>query len=290
MHHPPVPPATPAWRKRENLVPGSALLVLAAIAWGYTLQVGSMNEPMSGAAGIHGDMEMTADTSTLSRQTTTDTHLGEAAEGTSTRVGAADVLLFLSGWAIMMVAMMLPAALPLILLYNMTAHRRLGRPQAIAGMAALLAGYVGIWTMAGVPVFGYSQLARAGGPAMTALPGLLLLAGGLYQFTALKRRCHMRCSSPLFFLTRHWRPGVSGAGRLGVLHGVDCLGCCLGLMMALVALGMMNVAWMLTAAVIIFVEKTLPGGHRVARALGIALIVGGVLVLGGAVVSSRMAM
>ncbi|MGH7558541.1 MAG: DUF2182 domain-containing protein [Gemmatimonadota bacterium] len=251
MHHPPVPPATPAWRKRENLVPGLVLLLLSALAWGYTLQAGSMNEmPMPGSARMYG-MEMTA-----------------------------AIIVFLSGWAIMMVAMMLPAALPLIFLYRMTAHRRVGRQQAIAGMTALLAGYVGIWTTAGVPVFGYNQLARSGGHAMTALPGLLLIAGGLYQFTALKRRCHTRCSSPLFFLTRHWRPGVSGAGRLGVLHGVDCLGCCLGLMLALVALGMMNVAWMFTAAVIIFVEKSLPGGHRVARPLGIVLIVGGVFLLG----------
>jgi predicted metal-binding membrane protein len=76
-----------------------------------------------------------------------------------------------------------------------------------------------------------------------------------------------------------WRPGLSGALRLGVLHGVDCLGCCLGLMVALVGLGMMNLAWMLSAAVIIFIEKTLPWGHRVARPLGVLLVMGGLVLL-----------
>jgi predicted metal-binding membrane protein len=77
-----------------------------------------------------------------------------------------------------------------------------------------------------------------------------------------------------------WRPGATGALRLGVLHGVDCLGCCAGLMVGLVALGMMNLVWMLTAAAIIFVEKTLPDSHRIARPLGILMIVGGVALLG----------
>ncbi len=77
---------------------------------------------------------------------------------------------------------------------------------------------------------------------------------------------------------------------MGILHGVDCLGCCAGLMVALVALGMMNIAWMLTAAVIIFAEKTLPGGHRIARPLGVVLVVGGLVVLGVSLFSRQMAM
>jgi predicted metal-binding membrane protein len=80
---------------------------------------------------------------------------------------------------------------------------------------------------------------------------------------------------------QHWRPGATGGAlRLGVLHGIDCLGCCAGLMVGLVALGMMNLAWMLTAAVVIFVEKTVPGSHRIARPLGVIMVVGGVVLLG----------
>jgi predicted metal-binding membrane protein len=109
---------------------------------------------------------------------------------------------------------------------------------------------------------------------------VLLIAGGAYQFTAIKRGCHIRCSSPLWFLMQNWRPGASGALRLGALHGADCLGCCAGLMVGLVALGMMNLAWMLTAALIIFAEKTLPGSHRIAHPLGVLMIAGGTVLLG----------
>lgn len=143
--------------------------------------------------------------------------------------------------------------------------------------------------MAGLPVYAYSVFSDATGPIMVVVPGLLLIAGGMYQFTMLKQGCHTRCSNPLFFLMQKWKSGILGAIRLGILHGVDCLGCCVGLMLALVALGMMNVAWMLTAAVIIFVEKTVPGGHRIARPLGIMLVIGGVVVLGMSLFSRPMA-
>ncbi len=181
----------------------------------------------------------------------------------------------------MMVAMMVLATLPLILLYRTIARTRLSPSRARIGTAILLAGYVAVWAMAGLPVYAYNSLSGAAGSlAAVVLPGLLLIVGGAYQFTPLKRICHARCSSPLFFLMQNWRPGAAGALRLGMLHGVDCLGCCAGLMVGLVALGMMNLAWMLTAAVVIFVEKTVPGSHRVARPLGILMIVGGVVPLG----------
>ncbi|WP_273887885.1 DUF2182 domain-containing protein [Rubrobacter naiadicus] len=225
------------WRRRENLLPGAFLAALAAAGWAYTIH-------QARGAGM-----------------------GEA-------TGPA---LFLAGWATMMVAMMLPATLPLFLLY-----RTLSRHRSGAGVAALLAGYLLVWIAAGLPVYAYSLLMEGMSPLLAVLPGLLLVAGGIYQFTALKRTCHVRCGSPLFFLMQRWRAGPSGALRLGVLHGVDCLGCCAGLMAGLVALGMMNPAWMLTAAVIVFAEKTLPGGHRLVRPLGVLMIAGGAVILGTA--------
>lgn len=290
MPHTHVAPATPMLWKRENLVTGIVLLMVTALAWGYTLHAGSMHGmPMHSTAGMGEGMEMAGDMHAGMRMPA-DAVPADATEATPILVQPANLVLFLFGWAIMMVAMMLPAALPLILLYRAITRKRLPPGQVTAGMGALLVGYVAVWTVAGLPVYVYNQLAAAGGPAMAVLPGLLLITGGLYQFTALKQGCHTRCSSPLFFLTQQWQSGVPGAARLGVLHGIDCLGCCVGLMLALVALGMMNVAWMLTAAVIIFVEKTLPGGHRVARPLGIGLVVGGVVVLGMSLLSGRMVM
>lgn len=94
-------------------------------------------------------------------------------------------------------------------------------------------------------------------------------ASGVYRFTALKSGCYVRCSSPLLFLMRNWRPGVSGSLRIGALHGADCLCCRAGLTPGLVALGMMNLVWMLTAALVIFAERTISGNHRIAKPLGV---------------------
>jgi predicted metal-binding membrane protein len=146
-------------------------------------------------------------------------------------------------------------------------------------MVTLLVGYIAVWATAGLPVYAYALFAEGAGSLATVLPALLLVVGGTYQFTPLKRICHARCSSPLFFLMQNWRPGASGALRLGMRHGVDCLGCCAGLMVGLVALGMMNLAWMLTAAVIIFAEKTIPNSHRIALPLGVVMVAGGVVLL-----------
>jgi predicted metal-binding membrane protein len=237
------------WRKRENLLPGLALIALAAAGWAYVAyQAASMGSMRSAVGGI--------------------------AMG-----GIEGIALFLFSWAIMMVAMMVPATLPLILLYRHLARKRLSSAHARIGTVILLVGYGAVWAIAGLPVYAYNVLSSAAGSLAAVLPALLLIVGGVYQFTPLKRICHARCSSPLFFLMQNWRPGAAGALRLGVIHGVDCLGCCAGLMVGLVALGMMNLTWMLTAAVIIFAEKTIPGSHRVAWPLGVLMAAGGVVLL-----------
>ena len=235
------------WLRRENVLPGLTLIALTAAGWTYVAYQAASMETM-GSGMVMG--------------------------------GIGGTVLFLSAWAMMMVAMMVPATLPLTLLYRTVASDRSNLVRARVGMVALLVGYIALWTAAGLPVYAYSLFAEGVGPLATVLPALLLVVGGIYQFTPLKRICHARCSNPLFFLMNNWRPGASGALRLGMLHGVDCLGCCAGLMVGLVALGMMNLAWMLTAALIIFAEKTMPGSHLVARPLGIVMVVGGIALLG----------
>ena len=237
------------WRRRENLLPGIALLVLAAAGWVYIAYLASTMGGMEAMSGAR----------------------------ISTMGG---LIPFIVGWTAMMVAMMIPATLPLILLYRVVARQRLSPVQARLGMAALFVGYIAVWAVAGLPVYIYALTAEAIGSFAAILPALLLVIGGVYQFTSLKRSCHVRCSSPLFFLMQKWRPGTSGALRLGVLHGIDCLGCCAGLMVGLVALGMMNLALVFTAALVIFVEKTLPDSHRIARPLGTLMVAGGVAFLG----------
>jgi predicted metal-binding membrane protein len=237
------------WCRRENLLPGLALLVLAAAGWAYAAYqaaaMGGMRSPMGGMA----------------------------------MSGIGGLVLFLSVWTITMVAMMVPATLPLILLYRTIARNRLSQGRARVGMVMLLVGYIVMWTAAGLPVYAYNTLAGAASSLAAVLPALLLIVSGIYQFTPLKRICHARCSSPLFFLIQNWRSGATGALRLGTLHGVDCLGCCAGLMVGLVALGMMNLTWMLTAAVIIFAEKAIPNSHLIARPLGVVMVASGAVLL-----------
>jgi predicted metal-binding membrane protein len=235
------------WRRRENLLPALALIALAVVGWAsVAYQAASMGSMQSASMS-----------------------------GMQTG-GIGEATLFLLAWTAMMVAMMVPATLPLILLYRTIARNRLSLVRARVGMVTLLVGYIAVWASAGLPVYAYNSLAGAAGSLAAVLPALLLIVGGAYQFTPLKRICHARCSSPLFFLMHNWRPGTNGALRLGMLHGVDCLGCCAGLMVGLVALGMMNLVWMLTAALIIFAEKTLPNSHRIARPLGVVMVAGGV--------------
>jgi predicted metal-binding membrane protein len=236
-------------RRRENLLPALALMALALVGWAYVAHQAASMGSMQSAMGF---MAMS---------------------------GIGGIVLFLPAWTGMMVAMMVPATLPLILLYRAIARNRLSLVQAQVGMVTLLVGYIAVWASAGLPVYAYNSLAGAAGSLAALLPALLLIVGGAYQFTPLKRICHARCSSPLFFLMQNWRSGATGALRLGMVHGVDCLGCCAGLMVGLVALGMMNLAWMLTAALIIFAEKTIPNSHRIARPLGVVMVAGGVVLL-----------
>jgi predicted metal-binding membrane protein len=237
------------WRRRENLLPGLTLLALTVLGW---ISIAYQASTMGGMQAMSG-----ARISTMG-----------------------GFVPFVSGWTAMMVAMMIPATLPLIMLYHIVARQRLNPIRARVGMAALVLGYIAVWAVAGLPVYVYALAAETVGRFVAVLPAVLLVIGGVYQFTSLKRSCHARCSNPLFFLMQKWKPGASGALRLGVLHGLDCLGCCAGLMIGLVALGMMNLALVFTAALIIFAEKTLPNSHRIARALGVLMLAGGVVLLG----------
>jgi len=183
---------------------------------------------------------------------------------------------FIGIWTSMMVAMMLPSALPTTLL---VARLRDG-----VDACWFVGGYVSAWIVYGVAAYGLSRAARSAAPSFVAwdargpwIAGAALAAAGLYQLTPLKSACLRRCRSPLHFVLRAGR-GPLGAVRAGAGHGLYCIGCCAGLMLALFALGVMSLASMAVVALAILVEKTLPGGPRVATALAAALVVLGVWV------------
>ena len=110
------------------------------------------------------------------------------------------------------------------------------------------------------------------------MAGAALAAAGLYQLTPLKEVCLRHCRGPIRYLARGWREGRLGALRMGAEHGLFCVGCCWGLMLALFALGVMSLFWTALVAAAIFAEKVLPRGERLAAGLALVLVVLGLLV------------
>lgn len=188
-------------------------------------------------------------------------------------------------WAAMMVAMMLPSAAPAILLYG-TVHRHSLGPGP-PPTATFLGGYLATWTAFAVVAATLQvalERAALASPLTMALVGRqaaggLLIAAGLYQLSPLKNACLGKCRSPAQFLSRHFRPGVWGAVRLGLLHGAFCVGCCWLLMALLFVGGVMNLAWIALLTLLVAAEKLLPGGQWIARVSGVAIVGWGVVLL-----------
>jgi predicted metal-binding membrane protein len=180
-------------------------------------------------------------------------------------------------WWLMMVAMMLPSAAPAILLYAKVRDQR-GSGARVVQPWLFALGYLAVWLLFSVVAAFAQQLASE--PAKTLndrFAAAALIGAGLYQLSPLKSACLRQCRTPAQFLSRHWRPGVSGAVRLGILHGLYCLGCCWMLMALLFVGGVMNLLWVVALTLIVAVEKLAPGGPLLGRAAGVGLIGWGLL-------------
>lgn len=195
-------------------------------------------------------------------------------------------MLFLTVWVVMMVAMMFPAAAPMIVTFHKVQSTRRERGHAFVSTWIFVAGYMLIWALAGIVAYagalaGEAIAARAGMSAETAarFGGAILLAAGIYQLTPLKDACLATCRSPLGFIMTSWRDGALGALRMGMTHGLWCLGCCWLLFAILFPLGVMNIGAMAVLTAIVYAEKALPWGGTVMRVTAAGLIVYGLLVL-----------
>ncbi|OHV69523.1 hypothetical protein LCM4576_22745 [Mesorhizobium sp. LCM 4576] len=194
--------------------------------------------------------------------------------------------LFLAVWLIMMIAMMFPAAAPMILTFHQVQSGKRGRGQAFVSTWVFVAGYMLVWTATGVLAFaaaaGAEMLAgHVGLSAATAarIGGALLMAAGAYQLSPLKDLCLAKCRTPIGFILTSWRDGQLGAVRMGLQHGLFCLGCCWLLFLALFPLGIMNIAAMAAVTLLVFAEKTFPYGELIAKVSGVALLLYGAAVL-----------
>jgi predicted metal-binding membrane protein len=270
-------PRTPIARSRLAVL--VALVLVTSGAWALIVQQArTMDMPMGAAVlgGIDAGMDGMG---------------GMASSGMATANWSVwEAVPFVAIWAVMMAAMMLPAAAPMVLVFDTVYAKRRGQPTFVPTWI-FVAGYLLVWTAVGLVVY---VLVRLGSDLTLRLGtadrkswaplalGATLVTAGLYQFTPLKRICLTHCRSPLGFVLGHWREGRLGALRMGLQHGAYCLGCCWMLFAVLVVMGIMSLAWMVLLTLVVFVEKVFPQGRRIALGVGAAFIVLGALVATGA--------
>jgi predicted metal-binding membrane protein len=187
-------------------------------------------------------------------------------------------------WAVMMGAMMLPSATPVVVL-----HRRLSA--ARHGSAEMegrhfVAGYLAAWSLFSLAAAGTQWLLQLMGvlsPMLVVthspLAALMLMGAGVYQFTPAKNACLKVCRTPIGFFVTGWRPGRWGALRMGLEHGAYCIGCCWALMAMLFVFGVMSLASILVLATAVAAEKLLPWGARIGQLLGVVLVGWGLYLL-----------
>lgn len=199
---------------------------------------------------------------------------------------ASELLLLLGMWAAMLSAITLPAATPVILLF---AHiDRLARAVRFpnVGTFFFVLGYLAAWIGFGALATLVQWALHDAGTLDTGMAivnpaacGLALVAAGVYQWTPAKHLCLQHCRTPLSFVVTSWRPGLAGALRMGVTHGLHCVGCCWLLILLVFAAGVTNLGALLALAALVLVEKLLPGGPIAACISGLALVAWGTLLL-----------
>jgi len=239
---------------RDSLIVATALALAALIAWAWLLR-----SPANGMGATAGPEPLSAG------------YLFPA----------------FAMWAVMMVAMMVPSAAPMFLL-----HARIDRSPGLAARRLnsllFLLGYAIVWAVFSVAAaLVQALLVRSGtAPAATLAIGsktvaaALLLLAAAYELTAAKAACLGKCQAPLLFVLNHWKPGAAGAFRLGVLHGLYCLGCCWALMLLLFVGGVMNLAWVALLGIVIVGEKLAPPHWHANLFAALVLILGAMRFVG----------
>ncbi|MDH4260095.1 MAG: DUF2182 domain-containing protein [Gammaproteobacteria bacterium] len=252
--------------RRDRVVGLVALLAFIAFAWWYLLDGAGMPEDMSSMAGM--DMDM---------------------GGVQAWTPGYAWIVFLMWW-VMMIAMMLPSAAPMILLHGLVSRHQEKRGAAATSNGIFLLGYLTVWgafsalaTTLQWQLQSVALMSATMALSSAVVGGVILIAAGVYQLTPFRDACLQHCRGPLEFVTRHWMPGVAGAWKMGIRHGLYCLGCCWMLMALLFYGGVMNLYWIVGLASYVFIEKLVPAGKLVSQVASIALIAWGMVVLAGAI-------
>ena len=188
-------------------------------------------------------------------------------------------------WIVMMVGMMTPSVAPMVLIYAGIARQASARETPFASAGWFASGYLVAWvafalvaTLAQWWLESRALIAPMMAGAGHVAGGAVLILAGVYQWLPVKRACLIECSAPLAFVQRHggFAPSAHGSVRLGVLHGLYCIGCCWVLMALLFVFGVMNLVWIAGLMMYVLLEKLLPNAGAVSRIAGVAAIVAGI--------------
>ena len=271
--------------RREQLAILVLLALLTAMAWALTLaQMSNMAEMGTPAGSVRSGTGLGA---MAGQPSMGGMPMGSMAMGEAdTPEPGMRLLLYVAMWTTMMAAMMLPAAAPMILMFGTIYRSKREREGAFVPTWVFVAGYLAIWAGFGAVAWAVGDLGEAIARAYPVVRELgprvaaaAMIAAGLYQFTPLKQRCLSHCRSPLDFVLHHWRPGMGGAWRMGIDHGVYCVGCCWALFVLLVTVGLASLPWMGLITLIVCAEKLLPRGRLTTVAVAALLLGLGVLTL-----------
>lgn len=252
--------------RRDRTIVGAALAGMVLLSWTYILAGAGTGMPALPMSGLPTAMRVGSPIAVL--------------QPIHWTVGYSLVILIM--WWLMMIAMMLPSATPMILLFAALTRNRgeTGEPYMETGLfgSGYLAVWVGFSVLAVTLQWQLDRIALLSPMMLTTsktLGALLLIGAGVWQFTALKHACLRHCRSPAEFLTHHWRTGPAGAFYMGIRHGAYCLGCCWMMMLLLFYGGIMNIYWIAGLSMLVLVEKIMPLRHWVTSLIGVTLIIWG---------------
>lgn len=260
----PLPPsALERLLARDRRLIAVALAALVVLAWSYLLVLSRQMSDDASMASMPGMQAMP----------------NMPGMGSETGGFAQSLALTVLMWWTMMIGMMVPSAAPMILLFGSVQRRQLAAESPKLRVALFTAGYLATWGAFSVLAAGaqlaLTKLALLAPIDLTVtdwLGALLVALAGVYQLTPLKNACLRRCRSPAEFLSSHWRRGNAGAFRMGIEHGVYCVGCCWLLMSLLFVVGVMNLLWVAVIAAFVLIEKLVPQGETTAKINGVALL------------------
>lgn len=269
--------------RRDGRTVAIAVLLLAGAAWAVLVARHGLPDLSGSGCGHH---HQAAACAPAVPQDVVTGPPGRFGPDGSTAVTAAGILDSLTGWVVMVVAMMLPPALPLLRVVSRLAGR-----QARPGLLVVCAGlaFVGVWAVAGVLLIALDALVVVLDPAVLRehpqlTSGLATIAAGLYQFTPLKRACLTACRSPFGIAATRWgglRPPALEAAGIGLRFGLVCVGCCWALMLLTLAVGIAALPVMVVASVLMALERLAPRSRSLVPLLGAGAVVLGLLILLG---------